>query len=179
MTLVFEDSSTQEEVYNAIEASIQGTPPSAGGQLALEEPATGAAMSGATTLTPIASILLGYNITIFGYGQKGSGKTYTMMGNRQQKGLIPRLVENIFNFIALSMKNINVTVSYMEIYQEEVNDLLTGELDGGDQSVLNIQEQNGVPIVVGLKEVQVTSAGKIYELMAKGDRARATSSTSN
>jgi len=83
----------------------------------------------------------GYNGTIFAYGQTGTGKTYTMMVIRSElpilidqgdlendsyKGLIPRIIENIFTTIMKSPASIEfmVKVSYMEIYMEKIRDLL-------------------------------------------------------
>jgi hypothetical protein len=65
---------------------------------------------------------------LFAYGQTGSGKSYTMMGaDAEQKGLIPRLCENLFEKIA-SISNddhlFKIEVSYMEIYNEKCRDLL-------------------------------------------------------
>jgi len=66
---------------------------------------------------------------LFAYGQTGSGKSYTMMGNdgEDQKGLIPRLCESLFEKIA-SITNedhlFKIEVSYMEIYNEKCRDLL-------------------------------------------------------
>lgn len=69
----------------------------------------------------------GYNACVFAYGQTGSGKSYTMMGTDDNKGLIPRLCEAIFNRINLNTSELltfKVEVSYMEIYNEKVRDLL-------------------------------------------------------
>ena len=73
----------------------------------------------------------GYNACIFAYGQTGSGKTYTMMGARDdpvQAGLIPRLCTSLYERMAANTNpdvSYKVEVSYMEIYNEKVMDLLT------------------------------------------------------
>ncbi|KAJ9579065.1 hypothetical protein L9F63_024825, partial [Diploptera punctata] len=77
----------------------------------------------------VASVLDGFNGTIFAYGQTGTGKTYTMEGAKNdvtQKGVIPRSFEQIFSHISRS-SNVQylVRTSYLEIYQEEIRDLLT------------------------------------------------------
>ena len=74
-------------------------------------------------------MLQGYNGTIFAYGQTGSGKTYTMMGPNiedEQRGMIPRITQQIFDGILASPPTLEylVKVSYMEIYMERVRDLL-------------------------------------------------------
>jgi hypothetical protein len=70
----------------------------------------------------------GYNGTIFAYGQTGTGKTFTMEGvadKAELKGIIPRSIEWIFNSIkSYSDQEFLVRVSFVEIYNEEVIDLL-------------------------------------------------------
>ena len=66
----------------------------------------------------------GYNVCVFAYGQTGSGKTYTMMGSEHDRGLIPRICESMFLKMAEGT-TYKVEVSYLEIYNERVKDLLT------------------------------------------------------
>ena len=81
----------------------------------------------------VEDIMAGYNGTIFAYGQSGSGKTYTMYGNdifdENTKGIIPRVVEEIFKKIEKSDRNIDfqIKLSVMEIYKEVMYDLFTNE----------------------------------------------------
>lgn len=83
----------------------------------------------------VDDILNGYNGTVFAYGQTGAGKSYTMMGtdmeDEQGRGVIPRIVEQIFASIVASPSNIEYTVrvSYMEIYMERIRDLLVPQND--------------------------------------------------
>ena len=84
----------------------------------------------AETFAPLVdSVLDGFNGTIFAYGQTGTGKTFTMEGIRGDpvlKGVIPNSFEHIFNHIAKSVnQQFLVRASYLEIYQEEVRDLLS------------------------------------------------------
>ena len=70
----------------------------------------------------------GYHTCIFAYGQTGSGKSYTMMGTLDQPGLIPRTCRGLFERIEEEQNSnitYNVHVSYFEIYNEHVKDLLT------------------------------------------------------
>lgn len=80
------------------------------------------------TARPILeSVMQGYNGTIFAYGQTGTGKTFTMEGvdTTELKGIIPRAIEWIFNSIkSYPDQNFLVRVSFVEIYNEEVIDLL-------------------------------------------------------
>ena len=77
------------------------------------------------TLLPIVEqVMKGYEATVFAYGQTGTGKTYTMEGDinvDSQRGVIPRSCESIFDQLENSGKfaNFKVTVSYLEIYNEE------------------------------------------------------------
>lgn len=128
----------------------------------------------------VKDIFEGYNGAILAYGQTGSGKTYTMMGSSidddSQKGLIPRIVDTIFDYIASSSSDIEYTVgvSYMEIYMEKIRDLL----DTSNKNKLIVQEDkdNGVH-VKGLQCFYVSSSEELYELMKQGSNARAVAST--
>ncbi|MGH0161128.1 UNVERIFIED_CONTAM: hypothetical protein FKN15_043329, partial [Acipenser sinensis] len=69
----------------------------------------------------------GYNACIFAYGQTGSGKSFSMMGTADQPGLIPRLCGALFERVSKEgneSHSFKVEVSYMEIYNEKVRDLL-------------------------------------------------------
>ncbi|XP_039275563.1 kinesin-like protein KIF3B [Nilaparvata lugens] len=78
-----------------------------------------------SVLNIIDSVMRGYNATIFAYGQTGSGKTFTMEGSRDLKGIIPRSFEQIFSHVDRSTDcDFSVIATYVEIYNEEVRDLL-------------------------------------------------------
>ncbi|KAF3917538.1 Kinesin-4 [Arthrobotrys entomopaga] len=127
----------------------------------------------------VDDILNGYNGTVFAYGQTGAGKSFTMMGadidSEVTKGLIPRIVEQIFASILASPGNIEYTVrvSYMEIYMEKIRDLLAPQNDN-----LPIHEEKNRGIYVkGLLEIYVSSVQEVYEVMRRGGNARAVSAT--
>ena len=99
---VYGQNSTQEKVYNTTARAV------------------------------VDSSLQGYNATIFAYGQTGTGKTYTMEGFHQhdQRGIIPRAIEQIFNHISSSVSprlRFLVRASYLQIYNEVISDLLKPE----------------------------------------------------
>lgn len=76
---------------------------------------------------------MGYNGTIFAYGQTSSGKTHTMegvMGDPHLQGIIPRIVNDIFNHIYAMEENLefHIKVSYFEIYMDKIRDLLDGTI---------------------------------------------------
>lgn len=124
-------------------------------------------------------ILNGYNGTVFAYGQTGAGKSYTMMGSdiddTDAKGIIPRIVEQIFASIVASPGNIEYTVrvSYMEIYMERIRDLLQPQ---NDNLPVHEEKSRGV-YVKGLLEIYVSSVQEVYEVMRRGGAARATAAT--
>lgn len=127
----------------------------------------------------VDDILNGYNGTVFAYGQTGAGKSFTMMGasidDDNLKGVIPRIVEQVFASIAASPMNIEYTVkvSYMEIYMEKIRDLL----DPIHDNLPVHEEKNRGVYVKGLLEIYVSSVGEVYEVMRRGDMARATAAT--
>jgi kinesin family protein 5 len=127
----------------------------------------------------VDDILNGYNGTVFAYGQTGAGKSYTMMGTGIEdevgKGIIPRIVEQIFTNILSSASDIEYTVrvSYMEIYMERIRDLLMPQ---NDNLPIHEEKNRGV-YVKGLLEVYVSSVEEVYEVMRRGGDARAVSAT--
>ncbi|KAK9235877.1 P-loop containing nucleoside triphosphate hydrolase protein [Lipomyces kononenkoae] len=126
----------------------------------------------------VDDILNGYNGTVFAYGQTGAGKSYTMMGpsiEGPQRGIIPRIVEQIFASIMQSPAEIEYTVrvSYMEIYMERIKDLLQPSMDN-----LPIHEEKSRGVYVkGLSEIYVASVEEVYDVMRRGANARAIAST--
>uniref|UniRef100_A0A7N6BGG2 Kinesin family member 13A n=1 Tax=Anabas testudineus TaxID=64144 RepID=A0A7N6BGG2_ANATE len=119
----------------------------------------------------------GYNACIFAYGQTGSGKSFSMMGNGEQPGLIPRLCCSLFERVhreANESHAFKVEVSYMEIYNEKVRDLLDPK---GRQS-LKVREHKVLgPYVDGLSQLAVTSFEDIEVLMSEGNKSRTVAAT--
>ncbi|XP_006902015.1 PREDICTED: kinesin-like protein KIF27-like isoform X2 [Elephantulus edwardii] len=149
---VFGKSSTQDEVYN-------------------------------TCIKPLVlSLIEGYNATVFAYGQTGSGKTYTIGGGHVasvvegQKGIIPRAIEEIFENISESPNiDFNIKVSYIEVYKEELRDLL--ELETSMKDLHIREDEKGNTVIVGAKECEVDSAEEVASLLQAGSAARHTGST--
>lgn len=127
----------------------------------------------------VDDILNGYNGTVFAYGQTGAGKSYTMMGTNidddEGRGVIPRIVEQIFASIMSSPSTIEYTVrvSYMEIYMERIRDLLAPQ---NDNLPVHEEKNRGV-YVKGLLEIYVSSVQEVYEVMRRGGNARAVAAT--
>ncbi|XP_027896616.1 kinesin-like protein KIF13B isoform X2 [Xiphophorus couchianus] len=121
---------------------------------------------------------MGYNACIFAYGQTGSGKSYTMMGSAEQPGLIPRLCSSLFGRTvqeAREGETFTVEVSYMEIYNEKVRDLLDPK---GSRQALRVREHNVFgPYVDGLSRLAVASYKDIESLMSEGNKSRTVAAT--
>ncbi|KAJ5729597.1 uncharacterized protein N7483_004105 [Penicillium malachiteum] len=120
----------------------------------------------------------GYNNCIFAYGQTGSGKSYSMMGYGQEYGVIPRICQSMFERITAIQqdKNLNCTVevSYLEIYNERVRDLLNPSNKGN----LKVREHPSTgPYVEDLAKLVVRSFEEIDHLMDEGNKARTVAAT--
>ncbi|XP_076835244.1 kinesin-like protein KIF13B isoform X2 [Brachyhypopomus gauderio] len=120
----------------------------------------------------------GYNACIFAYGQTGSGKSYTMMGTVDQPGLIPRLCSSLFERTVQQQReeeSFAVEVSYMEIYNEKVRDLLDPK---GSRQALKVREHKVLgPYVDGLSRLAVASYKDIESLMSEGNKSRTVAAT--
>jgi kinesin family member 1 len=120
----------------------------------------------------------GYNNCIFAYGQTGSGKSYSMMGYGQEYGVIPRICQTMFERIDAIQtdKNLKCTVevSYLEIYNERVRDLLNPATKGN----LKVREHPSTgPYVEDLAKLVVRSFKEIENLMDEGNKARTVAAT--
>ncbi|KAI5752446.1 hypothetical protein M8J77_017085 [Diaphorina citri] len=140
---VFKPNATQEKVYDEAAKSI------------------------------VSDVLAGYNGTIFAYGQTSSGKTHTMegvMGDPNKQGIIPRIVNDIFNHIYQMDENLEfiIKVSYFEIYMDKIRDLL-------DVSKVNLsvhEDKNRVPFVKGATERFVGKPEEVFEVIEEGKANR-------
>ncbi|CAI9727654.1 KIF3A isoform X1 [Octopus vulgaris] len=127
----------------------------------------------------IDSVLAGYNGTIFAYGQTGTGKTFTMEGLRvvaEKRGIIPNSFAHIFGAIAKAEGETQflVRVSYLEIYNEEVRDLL-----GKDQMQrLEVKERPDIGVYVkDLSAFVVNNADDMDRIMTLGNKNRVVGAT--
>ncbi|XP_064273166.1 centromere-associated protein E isoform X2 [Passer domesticus] len=119
----------------------------------------------------IQSAVRGYNGTIFAYGQTASGKTYTMMGNEDSVGIIPKAIQHVFKIICeIPEREFLLRVSYMEIYNETITDLLC---DNRKKKPLGIREDvNRNTYVEDLIEEVVVAPEQVMEWIRKGERNR-------
>ena len=119
-------------------------------------------------------VLNGYNGTIFAYGQTGSGKTYTMFGldiyDDKAKGIIPRAAMDVFNIWNDSerIREVEIRCSMLEIYQENLKDLLNDEL-----VELKIKESPTKGIFVdGLSEIAISCEQEMMYYLSVGESRR-------
>ncbi|KAH6713413.1 hypothetical protein BKA61DRAFT_484323 [Leptodontidium sp. MPI-SDFR-AT-0119] len=121
----------------------------------------------------------GYNNCIFAYGQTGSGKSYSMMGYGTEAGVVPKICQDMFERISqmqLKDKNVKFTVevSYLEIYNERVRDLLNPSTKGN----LKVREHPSTgPYVEDLAKLVASSFNEIEHLMDEGNKARTVAAT--
>jgi len=127
----------------------------------------------------VDSVLEGYNGTIFAYGQTGTGKTFTMEGVRaipELRGIIPNSFAHIFGSIAKAEGDSRflVRVQYLEIYNEEVKDLL-----GKDQNArLDVKERPDVGVYVkDLSHFVANNADDMDRIMTVGNKNRSVGAT--
>ncbi|XP_031370407.1 chromosome-associated kinesin KIF4A isoform X1 [Apis dorsata] len=127
----------------------------------------------------VKNIFQGYNVTILAYGQTGSGKTHSMGTNyieKEDMGIIPRAVHDIFNIISSKEDwNFKITVSFMELYQEQLYDLLTDKQRS--QSIVDIRDDGKNIKITGLVEKEVTNAIQALNCLTQGSLGRATGAT--
>ncbi|KAL8616571.1 Kinesin-related protein 11 [Nucella lapillus] len=140
-------------------------------------------------VTPVVEeVLMGYNCTIFAYGQTGTGKTFTMEGERTDdpsiswendplSGLIPRAMHQVFEQLTGQEVEFSVRVSYLELYNEELFDLLGSTDDPLRLRIYEDSTKKGSLIISGLEEVVVRSKDEVYTIMERGACRRKTAAT--
>ncbi|KAI3471800.1 hypothetical protein Pfo_028453 [Paulownia fortunei] len=148
-------------------------------------------------VVPIVNeVLEGFNCTIFAYGQTGTGKTYTMEGECKrfkggpygelppEAGVIPRAVKQIFDTLESQNAEYSVKVTFLELYNEEITDLLAPEdlsrvaqEDKQKKQLPLMEDGKGGVLVRGLEEEIVTSASEIFTLLERGSAKRRTAET--
>jgi len=127
----------------------------------------------------------GYHGTVFAYGMTGTGKTFSMQGTATNPGVIPLAITDIFSYIRETpSREFLLRVSYLEIYNEKIHDLLSPPPPNAVGANAPVQEEiklredakRGV-YATPLKEEIVQSPTQLLRVIARGDHARRTSST--
>ncbi|KAG9318495.1 kinesin-domain-containing protein [Chiua virens] len=147
-------------------------------------------------------VLTGYNCTLFAYGQTGTGKTYTMQGDltptpmgnpSAQAGMIPRVLFRLFHQLESSVADYSVKISFVELYNEELRDLLANELSApagstqpmakggpsdnqGGLKIFDDASKKGV-FIQGLEEIPVKDVADALALLTKGSHRRQIAAT--
>ncbi|KAH7436395.1 hypothetical protein KP509_05G018100 [Ceratopteris richardii] len=133
------------------------------------------------TAPVVVSVLDGYNVCIFAYGQTGTGKTYTMEGNVNDRGVNYRTLEELFQLTEKRKGQYayTISVSVLEVYNEQIRDLLAQPLPPGQCArKLEIKQvTEGVHHVPGLTEATVQCIEEVWDVLQTGSRARAIGST--
>ncbi|KAJ5124604.1 uncharacterized protein N7515_008429 [Penicillium bovifimosum] len=130
----------------------------------------------------VRRVMEGYHGTVFAYGMTGTGKTFSMQGTATSPGVIPLAITDIFSFIRETPhREFLLRVSYLEIYNEKINDLLSASAangPGGTQEEIKLREDSKRGVyATPLKEEIVQSPTQLLRVIARGDHARRTSST--
>lgn len=130
----------------------------------------------------ITEVLSGYNCTVFAYGQTGTGKTHTMIGDdssyadADNMGIIPRAVKHLFEDLRLMKVEFSMRISYLELYNEELSDLLSSN-DAAQIRIYDDSRKKGSVIVQGLEEIPVRSTADVFRQLEKGQEKRKMAST--
>lgn len=127
----------------------------------------------------IQSAFDGYNVCIFAYGQTGSGKTFTMEGTSSKLGIIPNTVDLLFstaeNYKLLGW-SYNISVTFLEIYNEVLYDLLSNEPKELEIRIVNPKTPHEIT-VTNITEFTVENADDLRELIEVANSHRATATT--
>ncbi|GAA37055.2 kinesin family member 4/7/21/27 [Clonorchis sinensis] len=127
----------------------------------------------------VDTVLKGYNATLLAYGQTGSGKTYSMgtcallSPTDPENGIVPRMVQDIFRRIPSMPFDYTIRVSFLEIYKEDIHDLLSEDVN----TPLPIREENQVIKIPGLTESVVNSCEDVLALLQSGSTKRSVGGT--
>lgn len=132
----------------------------------------------------VRRVMEGYHGTVFAYGMTGTGKTFSMQGTATNPGVIPLAITDIFSYIRETPhREFLLRVSYLEIYNEKIHDLLAGPIIGangqpGAQEEIKLREDSKRGVyATPLKEEIVQSPTQLLRVIARGDNARRVAGT--
>ena len=138
----------------------------------------------------IPKVIAGLNVTVFAYGATSAGKTHTMFGSSRvdeaashaEAGIIPNAIKDVFSIIAEKTKSLcvgekwSVNLSYIEVYNEQIYDLLVPIPTGKSLSLREDQEK-GIMVIAGVIELNVESLDEVLKQLQLGNRNRKTEAT--
>ncbi|XP_012151720.1 kinesin-like protein Klp61F [Megachile rotundata] len=136
----------------------------------------------------VEEVLAGYNCTVFAYGQTGTGKTFTMEGTNNdpslhwQKdtlaGIIPRALSHLFDELRiLEVQEYSIRVSFLELYNEEIFDLLSPSDEAAKIRIYEDPTKKGSVIVHGLEEMPIHTKIEVFKILQRGSEKRQTAAT--
>ncbi|KKZ59878.1 centromeric protein E [[Emmonsia] crescens] len=131
----------------------------------------------------VRRVMEGYHGTVFAYGMTGTGKTFSMQGTATSPGVIPLAITDIFSYIRETPhREFLLRVSYLEIYNEKIHDLLSPPSGAGpgatQQEEIKLREDSKRGVYASpLKEEIVQSPTQLLRVIARGDHSRRTGST--
>lgn len=129
------------------------------------------------------SAIDGFNVCVFAYGQTGSGKTYTIQGDQEKPGIVPRALEELFSIKRRLEKLQTFTVTFqcymVELYLDKLQDLLIQEQQGVTRPKLELREDpdTGMINILNVTMHGVSSLEEARQIYQKGVQQRKTSST--
>ncbi|KAF5738045.1 Di-glucose binding protein with Kinesin motor domain isoform 1 [Tripterygium wilfordii] len=124
----------------------------------------------------VISVLDGYNVCIFAYGQTGTGKTFTMEGTEQNRGVNYRTLEKLFEIAKERRETFmyDISVSVLEVYNEQIRDLLATSPTSKKLEIK--QSSEGFHHVPGIVEAKVSNVREVWSVLQAGSNARAVGS---
>ncbi|CAN8258527.1 unnamed protein product [Cochlearia groenlandica] len=133
----------------------------------------------AQTKPIVTSVLDGFNVCIFPYGQTGTGKTFTMEGTLENRGMNYKTLEELFHCSESrsGMMKFELSVSMLEVYNEKIRDLLVDATNQPAKKLEVKQSAEGTQEVPGLVEAQVFDTGEVWDLLKRGYGVRSMGST--
>eukprot|EP00474_Spongospora_subterranea_P000960 CRZ01418.1 hypothetical protein [Spongospora subterranea] len=133
----------------------------------------------------LKSFVQGFNSTVMAYGQTGSGKSHTMGTEsnglstpNEEKGILPRVIHDLFQYVkenSDSSREFSVRCSFLEIYNEELRDLLN--VSSRPKSISIRETANGLVVPFGVEERHVSDASELLSCLEEGTVHRSTGST--
>jgi hypothetical protein len=120
----------------------------------------------------IHGVLDGFNATVFAYGNTGAGKTHTMIGSPSEPGIMLRIMNDLFHYCQkagqVQRSGFKITVSFLEVYNENIKDLLSET-----QEYLDLREDPiAGPVVSGILEIEAKNSDEIMNLLQTGNQRR-------
>ncbi|CAE6428309.1 unnamed protein product [Rhizoctonia solani] len=129
-----------------------------------------------TAKAHVRAAMDGYNSVVFAYGQTASGKTFTLSGSEDQPGIIPRAMRDVFGYIKKhSNREFLLRASYLEIYNEQIYDLLAPPTSS--TNTVTLQGVGNNVYLAGVREEPITSFKSVKEVLERGNAGRRTAST--